>query len=260
MSALLAAKSAPKTAAAAEALRAKHPDHDEPELPTDPPQPVEISTALVRKGLFSFPAGSAAGPSGLTAEVLRLCASAGGPAFLEALRASTVAIANGRVPEAIRPYLFGARLVALEKVGGDLRPIACGEILRRLGAKCLGRVVVKDVVGALVAVGQLGVGQRLGLEAAILAARLFAQDASQQPTQAFLIKLDFQNAFSRLSFISLSLSTRKEIWEGREESLPATESVFPTPKHHIFFGGYGCLKSSSPYGVLNQRKGKTNRK
>ena len=55
---------------------------------------------------------------------------------------------------------------------------------------------MKDVVGALVAVGQLGVGQRLGLEAAILAARLFAQDASQQPTQAFLIKLDFKNAFN----------------------------------------------------------------
>ena len=45
-------------------------------------------------------------------------------------------MAKGKVSEAVRPFLCGARLHAGKKKDGSLRPIAVGNLLRRLVAKC----------------------------------------------------------------------------------------------------------------------------
>eukprot|EP00973_Karenia_brevis_P022642 3116123-Karenia_brevis.AAC.1 len=83
----------------------------------------------------SFPRGSAAGPSGLRAQHL-----ADAPTktekgqVLEQLCAAVQLLARGEAPDALAPHLAGASLLALEKKDGGLRPVAVGEVLRRLTA------------------------------------------------------------------------------------------------------------------------------
>eukprot|EP00969_Alexandrium_andersonii_P313922 13868541-Alexandrium_andersonii.AAC.1 len=43
----------------------------------------------------------------------------------------------GQAPSRVAEYVAGASLVALAKKGGGLRPVAVGEKLHRLVAKCL---------------------------------------------------------------------------------------------------------------------------
>ena len=55
------------------------------------------------------------------------------------------------------PHLCGAILFASKKTNGGLRPIAVGEVLRRLTSKCVSRAVCGDAVKFLTPL-QLGVG------------------------------------------------------------------------------------------------------
>jgi len=65
-------------------------------------------------------------------------------------------------------YLAGARLIALLKMKGnvavDIRPIAIGEILRRVAAKYLCLINRKAFLDYLTPTHQLGVGARCGIE------------------------------------------------------------------------------------------------
>ena len=76
----------------------------------------------------------------------------------------------------------------------SVRPIAVGQTLRRLAAKCACFRMVESM-GASLAPQQLGYGVPLGGEAAAHAARRFLD--SMSPGQ-LLLKLDFRNAFNSL--------------------------------------------------------------
>ena len=58
--------------------------------------------------------------------------------FLRFLSNLVIVILEGKVPFEHRPYFFGAKLVALKKPDGGLRPIAVGNAFRWLIAKCAG--------------------------------------------------------------------------------------------------------------------------
>ena len=47
-------------------------------------------------------------------------------------------ILEGKEPFELRPYFFGAKLIALKKPDGGLRTVAVGNTFRRLFAKCAG--------------------------------------------------------------------------------------------------------------------------
>ena len=96
-------------------------------------------------------------------------------------------VLEGDTPTSIRPYFFGANLVALRKEDGGVRPIAVGCTLRRLVAKVVGRKVMEEM-GTLLAPRQLGYGVKGGAEAAVHAARLYLHNLD--PSRA-LVKLDF---------------------------------------------------------------------
>eukprot|EP01059_Diplonema_ambulator_P025016 TRINITY_DN4199_c0_g1_i1.p3 TRINITY_DN4199_c0_g1~~TRINITY_DN4199_c0_g1_i1.p3 ORF type:complete len:103 (-),score=19.82 TRINITY_DN4199_c0_g1_i1:326-634(-) len=66
-------------------------------------------------------------------------------------------LACGRAPREVAPLFAGANLVALKKHDKDVRPIAVGEILRRL----TGKILVKKH-GPEVAKGYLGPGGQVG--------------------------------------------------------------------------------------------------
>ena len=101
-------------------------------------------------------------------------------------------MAAGKVPDVIKPYLFGGRLIALPKKDGGIRPIAVGQTLRRLTSKLVNSYATERLVTSLSPI-QLGVGVSGGVEAAVHAAR---QYVTHLDSDTSVVKLDFRNAFN----------------------------------------------------------------
>ena len=142
--------------------------------------------------------GSAGGPDGLRPQHLKdmisASANSGGEALIEALSSFISLILSGQTPIAIRPYFFGASLIALEKKGGGIRPIAVGCTLRRLAAKVASDKVMFEMA-SLLSPRQLGYGVSKGAEAAVHAARFYFKNIGSNKV---FLKLDFRNAFNSI--------------------------------------------------------------
>ena len=96
--------------------------------------PPDLPPELVARMLRSFPAGTAPGPSGFRAQhLLDALAPAYRTTVIEQLAGVTSLLARGAAPQVLAPHLAGAKLFAADKKDGGVRPIAVGEILRRLG-------------------------------------------------------------------------------------------------------------------------------
>ena len=85
---------------------------------------------------------------------------------LQALTALVNTLVGGGVAPQAAPYFCGARLHAAAKKDGGIRPIAVGNLLRRLVSKCC-TTRLQGRAAALFAPHQLGVGVRGGGEAII---------------------------------------------------------------------------------------------
>ena len=99
---------------------------------------------------------------------------------------------SGAVPAAVAPFLSGAMLHAGLKKDGGIRPIAVGNILRRLTSKCFMHGVA-DKAANLLGPHQLGVGVRGGLEAIIHSMR---QVVDEGLDDIMVLQLDLINAFN----------------------------------------------------------------
>ena len=152
-----------------------------------------VSEVEVARAIRSFPLGSLAGPNGLHPQHLKdmLLQSL---TIVVCLAAFASLVLEGRTPPSVHHFFFGARLIALDKSGGGVRPIAVGCCLRRLMAKIACYRVMEDM-SHLLSPHQLGFSVRGGIEAAIHAACCFINQLS--PGEAF-VKLDFCNAFNSL--------------------------------------------------------------
>ena len=120
----------------------KHPQAPSPSLPTDPlPSSTKLPVSAIMRGVKSFPCGSAPGPSGLRPSHLREAVGCPSPdranSVLLSLTRFTNLLAAGQSPSFVLPHLCGASLFAVRKKCGGFRPIAVGEVLRRLTSKCL---------------------------------------------------------------------------------------------------------------------------
>ena len=127
----------------------------------------EISSERVDKATRSFHRLSGAGPSGLKPlhlqDTLRTELR---DEVLEHTTALVQLLAKGAAPRELAPYLAGASLTALPKKDGSARPIAVGETLRRLTAKCL-CAEYQDRASCLLFPLQIGVAQLLGTEVCV---------------------------------------------------------------------------------------------
>lgn len=141
--------------------------------------------------------------------------------LISALISFSTLVLEGRTPKEVRPFFFGASLVALEKKSGGVRPIAVECTLRRLVAKVAGLSVVVDMT-ALLAPRQLGYGVRGGAEAAVHAARKFL--SNMDPDHA-LVKLDFRNAFNSIHRDSMLEAVR----DLSPTIYPFVHSVYSSP-------------------------------
>jgi hypothetical protein len=114
---------------------------------------------------------------------------------LSALSSLCSLLASGLAPADVIPHLCGASLLASKKKDGGTRPIAIGEVLRRLVSKCLSFLVLPQVVKSLLPL-QVGVGTRGGAEAVVHAVNLVANNSDIMPHSKWTLLLDFSNAFN----------------------------------------------------------------
>ena len=124
-----------------------HPKHPLLSRPDDysVPPPISVDSEAVLMALSAFPRGTSPGGTQLRAQHL-LDAVVGNTA-----PAATVCLAEltllmnillaGRMDDRAAPWLVGAPLTALVKKGGGFRPIAVGEMIRRLASRLCCTVV-----------------------------------------------------------------------------------------------------------------------
>ena len=101
-----------------------------------------------------------------------------------------------------RKFFFAANLTALHKKDGGIRPIAVGNVFRRLASKTACRPVIQSMKNHFFPV-QLGVGVPEGCEAAGHAVRsLFLKrdisPCANPKNGMILVKLDMKNAFNTI--------------------------------------------------------------
>lgn len=206
-----------------EQLMEKHPYEAPPIMspPSDIPH-IYACPESVYDCLSSFPPGSSHGLDGLKPQHIKDCFNCMSDnkenikkgvfsAFLRTLTKFVNICLKGQVHHAIRPYFFGARLLAFKKKDGGLRPIAVGGTLRRLTAKvCMAKVA--ESAGKLLRPYQLGVGTKGGCEAAIHCGRHFVQS---MPDTDAVLKIDLKNAFNcikRDHFLHVVAEKFPQLW------------------------------------------------
>ena len=211
-------------------MRDKHPPASQPMPP--PPiteaQPLSFDQQTVKKGVQSFKRGSAPGPSGWRPEHLKTAlTSAPGrrDKALENLTRLVNSMLKGEVPEEVTPFLCGGRLHAAIKKDGGLRPIAVGDVGRRLVGK-LAAAALADRAAALLSPHQLGVGVRGACEAIHQALR---EALDKNPDKAVL-QLDLINAFNTVD----RATAIQELANNFPEALPWVTSCYGSPSHLLF--------------------------
>jgi len=122
---------------------------------------------------------------------------------------------------------LGARVLALRKPNGKLRPIACGSVLRRLAARAVCATLREDIKQACGEL-QFAVGRRAGCEQVHKA--LSALTASSP--SAVVLQFDCSNAFNTMP--------RQRIMDAVVARLPALAPVVGTwlaqTTTHLFWG------------------------
>lgn len=210
-----------------------------PQCPTAPtpsglaPAAMTVTAKQVIQALKSFKTGSAPGPSGLRAEHLKgavFCPTASrAERALQALTTIVNVLASGKAPQEIVPFFFGANLLAARKKNGGHRPIAVGEVLRRLVSKCLAFEVAPRAALLLKPL-QLGVGIPGGCEGIIHAMNAIFNDGDIPVEDKWVLLLDFENAFN--------LIDRETVFEQVRQHFPElsawVELCYGTQAHLLF--------------------------
>ena len=199
------------------ALRLKHPPAlQEPVVPAQPPVAPPSTTPLeVSRTIRAFPSDSAGGPDGLRPDHLKdlthRTTGTAGTDLLEALSRLVNRILAGEVPKEVCPVLFGATLVALNKKGGGIRPIAVRSVLRRTAGKLACLTIIEDL-RPLLQPHQLGFATESACEVITHAVRKLLSPTAYDPNQVLceiFAKYDFFNAFNTL-FRSATLAAAHE--------------------------------------------------
>ena len=178
-------------------MKAKHPLPSKPQPPPSESEvpPKAFSGSDVASAALSFHKGTAPGPSGMRPEHLKSILKGKAPALIEKATVALTKIVNtmaaGKVPQAGRPYMCGARLQAGIKKDSSLRPIAVGNLMRRLVAKCFSSALAPRAA-ALLSPHQLGVAIQGGAETIAHSVK----QAVQEDPGRWVLQADLVNAFN----------------------------------------------------------------
>ena len=170
---------------------------------------------------MSFPNGSAAGPDKKIPQIVSKSNGSAGINFLKSLVKLINLSEDGKKAEPLRPLFFGAKLNALTKIDGGLRPIAIGNTLRHIACKCAGSKALFERQNFFGNV-QVGCDTKRGAEIAAHSFRnLIGRDDS--PKCTVLLKLNFKNVFSLLNretMLNQVNSNRSELYNYTPYSKP----------------------------------------
>jgi hypothetical protein len=192
----VAAPIAPKSDETFAALLKLHPRRPPPQLSAPTHDAPIFSEQLVREALFSFPPTSGAGLFGYRPSILQQCARSESFHFIPTLTRAVNLLASGQAPLFLQPFLAGGVSIALAKPNKGIRPLCCGDPLRRLVAKCfcLGG---KGEISQTFSCKNFGVGCPGGVEAVAHSLRDVLHNHNNSGLA--LLKIDFRNAFNLLN-------------------------------------------------------------
>lgn len=184
-------------------LQLKHPPPSRELKFPDPPDkevtPLVVSGRDVFFSIKSFPNGTGSGIDGLLPQHLKdlTLPSTGeaGVRLMKAITAMSNYMLSGKVQSRFIETMYGAALCALEKKTGGIRPIAVGNVFRRITSK-LASASVRSEMASKFAPRQVGFGIRGGCEAAAHATRTFIKRNTHR--RVLVVKIDFRNAFNEL--------------------------------------------------------------
>jgi len=114
---------------------------------------------------------------------------------------------RGDCPEAVLPWVMGAKLAALPKPAGGLRPIAVGETLRRIAAKSMMHCAT-DAVNLRLKPFQVGVGVKAGAEVLVHVARQWL-GRNREERGKVLVMIDLENAFNSIDRAAVRQGIRR---------------------------------------------------
>lgn len=213
-------------AATVAALQALHPHPNptivDPQANENTPAPIVLLREYFDEVMADLPRASAPGPSQFRWEHLLAVYKGGGADMLFQVCSQ---LAAGELPMEARPWFGGARLVALlkdvDETGaplpppfGGVRPIACGEVIRKLVAKIICKqdadgfrtyLCPAAVEGEMAAVTQRGVAVPGGADQMVHASRLLLEIHPEW----VLVKVDARNAFNCLSRVAMLAAVRR---------------------------------------------------
>ena len=115
----------------------------------------------------------------------------------------------GKIDHRVAPWLSGAPLTALMKKTVSYCSIAVGQVLRCLASRICCASIRDRLPDVFVPYGQVGVGLRGGLEAAIHSMRSFI-DATFAREDFCCLKIDMTNAFNECSRLAFLERLRRE--------------------------------------------------
>ena len=221
-------------------MKAKHPQSPPPNIPASEISAQVFTPQQVSDAAKSFHKGSAAGPSGFRPEHMMVVLKGSPPN--RSSRAETQltrvvnAMAKGKLPASVTPYMCGARLHAGIKKDGSFRPIAVGNLLRRLTSKAMVRALQGKLQG-LLSPHQLGVAVTGGCEIAVHTVK---EAVSKRPDK-WVLQLDLENAFNSVDRSTMLAQVAKLL----PESLAWAVSCYGSPS----FLQFGSSTLSSSTGV-----------
>ena len=193
-------------------LAAKHPVSDEPPFVPDAEgdsAAVKLNSEFNLRGVLASFARDV-GTDGTNFRVQHLvdgCNSHLPRSVLSSLRHVINLLLSGQVLEDVRPFLSGAKLTALAKGESDIRPIAAGNVFRRIASKCvcqLNQARFRTTLGKL----QVGVACPAGAESVVHLTRDIV-DRHWSNSDFVLLKVDFANAFNAIDRHALLLQCRQ---------------------------------------------------
>ena len=227
-----------------ERLAALHPDRPPVStIPAAQPWPWDVSPEGHRQRLHEiksiicdFPAGSAAGPSGLRPQHLQDVVRAGSgvaASLMTSMDSFLQLCLDGRLPAAAAPFLCAANVIPLRKPEGGLavRPVAVGETLRRLVGKFVARSAVSSKLVQTMLPHQCGIATPGACETIAMGLQSWVHAHHTEHAWAIL-QVDLRNAFNSVHREAIF----DEIGQSAPELIPWVSTCYAQHSHLIAQG------------------------
>lgn len=213
-----------------------HPRYSVEDLDLSKKDSIRLTTDDVNNAIFNTNKNSAAGPDGFNVMYLRNFSQQTNyeawEKFLSVFTDYLNLFVLGKTPNSIGPFFSGANITPLKKGddGAGVRPIAVGNIPRRIIGKATAKVASRTSLGDFSGI-QFGVGIACPTEAIIHALNFFVEKHKDNEGYV-LCKVDFKNAFNEVS--------RKEMHRQVNEKTPSlktfVEGIYVTSSPALFCG------------------------